>query len=274
MSYVEAKNIWVAYGGVSILERVSLSVERGTFCTIVGASGCGKSTFLRLLLGQEKAMRGAVYVDGEKVPEEPTPERGIVFQRYSVFPHLTVLQNLIVPAEFGEAPLTGRLFGRAYARAREEAMAMLRHIGIAHAADLYPAQLSGGMQQRLAIAQALMKHPKILLLDEPFGALDPGIRADMQALLLSIWRETGMTIFMVTHDIAEAFRLGTRLVVFDKVRHDPQHPAAYGATITYDLRLKNGMPVDGGPTAQTPPTHIAEKERAAHALPVPETSTA
>ncbi len=184
------------------------------------------------------------------------------------------MQNLIVPAEFAAAPLSGRLFGRRHAQARDEAMAMLGHIGIPHAASLYPAQLSGGMQQRLAIAQALMKHPKVLLLDEPFGALDPGIRADMQALLLSIWRETGMTIFMVTHDIAEAFRLGTRLIVFDKVRHDPQHPAAYGATITYDLPLKNGVPVDGGPTLQTNPTRLAEKERASHALPVPETSDA
>jgi NitT/TauT family transport system ATP-binding protein len=274
MSYVEARNIWVAYDGVSILERVSLRVERGTFCTIVGASGCGKSTFLRLLLGQEQATRGGVYVDGEKVPGEPTPERGIVFQRYSVFPHLTVLQNLIAPAEFGASPLTGRLFGKRYAEAKGAAMEMLHHIGIAHAADLYPAQLSGGMQQRLAIAQALMKHPKVLLLDEPFGALDPGIRADMQALLLSIWRETAMTIFMVTHDIAEAFRLGTRLVVFDKVRHDPQHPAAYGATITYDLRLKNGKPADGAPAPQTALSTIAEEKRAAHALPVPEASSA
>jgi NitT/TauT family transport system ATP-binding protein len=265
MSYVEARNIWVSYGPLSILERVTISVERGTFCTIVGASGCGKSTFLRLLLGQEQATRGAVYVDGEKVPTEPTAERGIVFQRYSVFPHLTVLQNLIIPAEFEAAPVSGRLFGQRYRAARDKAMAMLGHIGIPHAANLYPAQLSGGMQQRLAIAQALLKSPKVLLLDEPFGALDPGIRADMQALLLNIWRETDMTIFMVTHDIGEAFRLGTRLIVFDKVRHDPQHPAAYGATITYDLRLRNGMPVEiGAPVAAMIETSVQKQKQAAH----------
>jgi NitT/TauT family transport system ATP-binding protein len=264
MSFVEAKNIWVAYGPVSILERVSISVEKGTFCTIVGASGCGKSTFLRLLLGQERATRGGIDVDGQAIPGEPTPERGIVFQKYSVFPHLTVLQNLIIPAEFGAAPLSGRLFGRAKAKARDEAYAMLAKIGLGHAESLYPAQLSGGMQQRLAIAQALLKQPKILLMDEPFGALDPGIRADMQELLLSIWRDTGMTIFMVTHDIGEAFRLGTRLIVFDKVRHDPHMPSAYGATITYDLQLKNGR-LDGAEGGRMLAPVIQERERAAHA---------
>jgi NitT/TauT family transport system ATP-binding protein len=160
MSTVEARNVWVAYDKAIILERVSITVEHGTFCTIVGASGCGKSTFLRLLLGQEQPTRGGIYVDGEQVPGEPTPERGIVFQRYSVFPHLTALENLIIAAEFGAAPLTGRLFGSKYRKARDAATAMLRSIGIPHAANLYPAQLSGGMQQRLAIAQALLNSPK------------------------------------------------------------------------------------------------------------------
>ena len=97
-----------------------------------------------------------------------------------------------------------------------------------------PTALSGGMQQRLAIAQALMKSPPVLLLDEPFGALDPGIRTDMQDLLIAQWQERRLTVFMVTHDISEAFKLGTRLIVFDKVRHDPQFPNAFGATINYD----------------------------------------
>jgi NitT/TauT family transport system ATP-binding protein len=122
------------------------------------------------------------------------------------------------------------------------------------------------MQQRLAIAQALMKRPKILLLDEPFGALDPGIRADMQSLLHAIWQETGMTIFMVTHDISEAFRLGTRLIVFDKVRHDPQHPSAYGATITYDLALKSGAAADAAKTTEFITRQTVNSNRAAHAL--------
>jgi NitT/TauT family transport system ATP-binding protein len=266
MSFVEAQSVWVSYGGTPILERVSLSVERGTFCTIVGASGCGKSTFLRLLLGQERPSRGRIFVEGAPVPGEPTSDRGIVFQRYSVFPHLTVMQNLTLPAAFERSPVLARLFGKRQRIAEAAAEAMLAKIGLSHASGRYPAQLSGGMQQRLAIAQALMKRPKILLLDEPFGALDPGVRADMQTLLLSIWEETGMTIFMVTHDISEAFRLGTRLIVFDKVRHDPQHPAAYGATITYDLSVKSHAALDAAKTAEFLASQTVNHNRAAHAL--------
>ena len=103
--------------------------------------------------------------------------------------------------------------------------------------DRYPAQLSGGMQQRLSIAQAVICKPKILLLDEPFGALDPGVTADMHELILRFWTENRMTIFMVSHDIQESFMLGTRLLTFDKVRHDPQAPEAYGARVTYDMPL-------------------------------------
>ncbi len=261
MSYVEAKNIFVTYGDAPILERVSIGVERGTFCTIVGASGCGKSTFLRLLLGQEQPTRGEIFVDGAGIPGEPTPERGIVFQRYSVFPHLTVMENLTLPAAFEQSPFLSRLFGTRKREAEAGAEIMLEKIGLAHARDRYPAQLSGGMQQRLAIAQALLKRPKILLMDEPFGALDPGIRLDMQTLLMTIWQETGMTIFMVTHDISEAFRLGTRLIVFDKTRHDPQHPSAYGATITYDLKLKNGTTSDAAKTAEFLATETLTTDR-------------
>jgi NitT/TauT family transport system ATP-binding protein len=232
---LSVRDLFKEYDGAPILERVNIDVPEGAFCTIVGASGCGKSTFLRMLLSQEQPSRGEILLDGSPLPEEPTPDRGIVFQRYSVFPHLTVWQNLILAKEFEQAPLTGRLFGSARKKARDEICDLLDRIGLVPATDRYPAQLSGGMQQRLAIAQALVKRPKILLLDEPFGALDPGIRNDMHELLLGLWRELSMTVFMVTHDINEAFKLGTRLLVFDKVRHDPQAPHAYGATITYDL---------------------------------------
>ena len=112
---------------------------------------------------------------------------------------------------------------------------MLESVGLDQAADKYPHELSGGMQQRLALAQALIKKPRILLLDEPFGALDPGIRADMHKLVLSLWKEQKLTVFMITHDINEGFYLGTRLWVFDKPRLDPQAPGAYGARVTYDL---------------------------------------
>lgn len=234
---IQVKNIGMRYGNTQVLERVNLEVVDGTFCTIVGASGCGKSTFLRLLLSQERASTGEIYIDGIPLPLEPTSDRGIVFQRYSVFPHLTVEDNLLLSRDFESAPLSGKLYGMRRQEAREAISATLAKIGLNAAKDRYPAQISGGMQQRLAIAQALLKKPKILLLDEPFGALDPGIRADMHTLLLDLWQEHKMTIFMVTHDIKEAFELGTRLLVFDKIRHDPTEPEAYGATVTYDLAL-------------------------------------
>lgn len=240
---LSVRNVAKDYDGTPILERVSLDVKRGGFCTIVGASGCGKSTFLRMLLSQERPSAGEILLDGQPLPEAPTPDQGIVFQRYSVFPHLSVEDNLILSREFADAPWTGRLFGAARRRAREEVDDMLDSIGLSASRHAYPAQLSGGMQQRLAIAQALLKAPKILLLDEPFGALDPGIRKDIHALLLELWRARGMTVFMVTHDLQEAFALGTRLLVFDKVRHDPHAPEAFGATITYDLPIDDASGV-------------------------------
>ncbi|ULQ47828.1 ABC transporter ATP-binding protein [Flagellatimonas centrodinii] len=237
MSFLQIDHVWQTYGDTTVLEDLSLSITEGEFCSLVGASGCGKSTFLRLLLGQERASRGRILLDGTPIPPEPDASRGVVFQRYSVFPHLSVRDNVLAAFELRAAPFTGRLFGGTRRAAREEADAMLEAVGLGAARDRYPAALSGGMQQRLAIAQALVMKPRVLLLDEPFGALDPGIRKDMHALLLALWRQTGLTVFMVTHDLSEGFTLGTRLLVFDKLRHDPQHPSAYGARITYDIPL-------------------------------------
>jgi NitT/TauT family transport system ATP-binding protein len=236
MTYrVECRNLWKEYGDHVVLERINLAVKPGEFCTIVGASGCGKTTFLRILLGEESPTRGKVLLDGEPLTAEPGPDRGIVFQRYSVFPHLTVLKNVMLGLELKAARLTGHLLGAARRAARDQARQMLEAVGLAQALDKYPAELSGGMQQRLALAQSLVMHPEILLLDEPFGALDPGIRSDMHKLVLELWEKNDLTVFMITHDIKEGFYLGTRLLVFDKLRHDPQAPEAYGAGITYDL---------------------------------------
>jgi len=206
----------------------------------VGASGCGKSTFLRLLLGQERPSKGRVLLDGLPLAAEPDASRGVVFQRYSVFAHLSVLDNVAIGLELPAAPRLGRLFGARKRAAREAAAQLLQRVGLGPSLDKYPHQLSGGMQQRLAIAQALIGRPRMLLLDEPFGALDPGIRKDMHALLLELWRETRLTVFMVTHDLSEGFYLGTRLLVFDKRRIDEQAPQAYGASITYDIPLNPG----------------------------------
>ncbi len=220
-----------------MLENVNLEVKDHEFITIVGASGCGKTTFLRMLLGIEQPSRGTFLIDGQPLPAEPGPDRGIVFQRYSVFPHLTVLENVLLGLELERAPVLGRLFGAARKAAVAEAEAVLEEVGLYGARHKHPTSLSGGMQQRLSIAQAVIKRPKVLLLDEPFGALDPGISADMHQLILRLWDEHKMNIFMITHDIKEGFELGTRLLVFDKVRLDPQAPGAFGATITYDIPL-------------------------------------
>lgn len=249
MSFIDINNIWQEYGNHVVLERVNLQIQQGEFCSMVGASGCGKSTFLRLLLGQERPTRGSITLDGQPLAAEPNRSRGVVFQRYSVFPHLNVLDNVAIGLELPNSPLLGRLFGSRKKAAREQATQMLEKVGLGHALTKYPAQLSGGMQQRLAIAQAFIMQPRVLLLDEPFGALDPGIRKDMHALLLQLWSETRMTVFMVTHDLSEGFNLGTRLLVFDKVRIDPHEPNAYGARITYDIPLNEARMAE----VMTPP---------------------
>ena len=143
---ISVRGLSKSYAQVPVLERVSLEVAGGTFCTIVGASGCGKSTFLRLLLGQEQPTSGTISIDGKPLPPEPTPERGIVFQRYSVFPHLSVRDNLVLANDFEGAPILARRFGARRRAAIETADEMLEKIGLAQAADRYPAQLSGGMQ--------------------------------------------------------------------------------------------------------------------------------
>src|SRR5271165_1034933 len=238
MTQVTVRHLWKEFETQVVLENVNLHIGDHEFVTIVGASGCGKTTFLRMLLGVETPSRGQFLIDGQALPTEPGPDRGIVFQRYSLFPHLTVLENLLLGLELGAAPLLGRLFGSRRRVALSKAQEMLEAIGLQAAADKHPAQLSGGMQQRLSIAQSVICEPKILLLDEPFGALDPGITADMHTLIIKLWNMHKMTIFMVTHDLKESFALGTRLLVFDKVRLDPQAPEAFGATITFNIPLR------------------------------------
>ena len=239
MSFVEVRDIFQSYGARPIIERVNLDVDEGEFVSIVGASGCGKSTFLRLLLAQEQPTRGEIRVAGAPPAQEPGQARGVVFQKYSVFPHMTVRDN-IVAAEGFTAGFWGAFYGADRRAARDRAQETLDRIGLGHVADQYPAALSGGMQQRLAIAQALAAKPRVLLLDEPFGALDPGTRLSMHDFLNDLRAETGMTVFMVTHDLEEGFKLGDRVIVFDKPRWDPHDPEAFGATITYDFDARDG----------------------------------
>jgi NitT/TauT family transport system ATP-binding protein len=239
MSRIDIRNLWKTYDDNVVLENLNLTIEHGEFVSIVGASGCGKTTFLRMILGEEQPSRGSIEIDGEALLPEPSSARGIVFQRYSVFPHLTVLGNVLLALELGHAKYLCRSFGARRKDQIKRSLKMLERVGLGGAQDQYPAALSGGMQQRLALCQALIAAPKILLLDEPFGALDPGIRKDMQELVMELHQELGLTVIMITHDLAEGFQLGTRLMVFDQIRIDPQAPNLYGANVTYDLLLNS-----------------------------------
>lgn len=235
MGLIKAKNIWKNYGENIILEKVNFSMNSGEFCTLVGPSGCGKSTFLRMLLGIEQPSRGELFFEDKEYPKEPSDDRGIVFQRYSTLSHLNVIDNVIIGLEFKKSPFFGKLFGKAKKEAYEKADEILKAVGLYHSRDKFPHELSGGMKQRLSIAQSLVKEPKLLLLDEPFGALDPGISKDMHELLLDIHSKLNFGVVMVTHDISEAFKLGTRVLVFDKIKEDVDFPNRYGSTIVNDI---------------------------------------
>ncbi|MCW2318216.1 NitT/TauT family transport system ATP-binding protein [Rhodoblastus acidophilus] len=237
MSAIKVEKVWKEIGDQIVLENISFELASREFLMLVGPSGCGKTTFLRMLLGETAPTRGRILLDGEPLSAEPDSRRGIVFQRYSVFPHLTALGNVVLGAELREAPLLGKIFGARRKVLREEARALLAEVGLDHAENKYPAEMSGGMQQRLALAQALMRRPKVLLLDEPFGALDPGIRGDIQALMQKIWNESPLTVVMVTHDLSEAFRLGTRILAFERRRDRPEEKARYGATLAQDIPI-------------------------------------
>ena len=189
--------------------RVEDQPDIGEFVGILGPSGCGKSTVLRLIAGlgpQFPATSGTVFVHGKQVTA-PGPDRGFVFQDYANFPHRTVLDNVAFGLECAQVPEKER---------RERAREWISKVGLDPAKDAgkYPYQLSGGMNQRVAIARTLIMQPRIILMDEPFGALDPSTRQKMQNLLVSLWRELEATVFFITHDIAEAVYLGDRVLIF------------------------------------------------------------
>lgn len=249
MNAIVFDKVWKEYGDHVVLEQIDLTIAPRAFVALVGPSGCGKTTFLRMLLGEEKPTRGNIFVAGKPLKPEPDADRGVVFQRYSVFPHLTVLGNVVVGREFEKSGGLGRLFGSKRKQAEEEARELLTAIGLSGHESKYPAALSGGMQQRLALAQALMRRPKILLLDEPFGALDPGIRADIHVLMRRIWNESELTVVMVTHDLSEAFALGTRIIAFERPRNRPEELERYGSRLSADITPgMNGAALPKGAT--------------------------
>jgi NitT/TauT family transport system ATP-binding protein len=253
MTTVVLDRVWKEYGDQIVLENIDLKIESGSFVALVGPSGCGKTTLLRMLLGEEKPTSGRILLDGIPLKPEPDWDRGVVFQRYSVFPHLTVLGNVLIGREFEQSRFWGRLMGQKRKAAIEDARSLLNAVGLSEHEKKYPAALSGGMQQRLALAQALMRRPKVLLLDEPFGALDAGIRAEVHALMTELWMEQGITVVMVTHDLSEAFRLGTRVVALERRRNRPEEKERYGATIAHDIAVwppKKQKPLNGSPVLE------------------------
>jgi NitT/TauT family transport system ATP-binding protein len=206
------QDVHKSYGTKTVLEDIDLAVRQGEFCTVVGPSGCGKSTLLRLILGQEEPSSGHLYINGKPVGL-PDTDRGIVYQRYSLFPHLSVLDNVVLSQTLRLPPWTARRRRKTFVA---EAMHYLERMRLAEHAHKLPSALSGGMQQRVAIAQALLGKPQILLMDEPFGALDPATREEMQLFILELWENSGMTIFFVTHDLEEALFLGSRIFVLSQ----------------------------------------------------------
>ena len=187
------------YGNASkeVLRDVSFAVNSGEFVALVGSSGSGKSTVMRLIAGLEQPSAGTISIDGRPVTA-PGSDRGMVFQKYSLYPWLTAAQNVAFGME---------LQGRSRPEIRERTAYFLEVVGLADAARRLPRELSGGMQQRIAIARALAAEPQVLLLDEPFGALDIQIRESMQEFLRDLWQRTGLTALLITHDLEEALLL-------------------------------------------------------------------
>lgn len=186
-----------------VFEGLTLDIRRREFICAIGPSGCGKSTLARIVAGLDEASGGAVLLDGGAV-SGPGPDRGMVFQGYTLFPWLTVKANVMFGLEMG---------GQARSIAEQEARQWLDMVGLGKFENAYPHELSGGMKQRVAIARALANGPRILIMDEPFGALDAQTRAQMQGYLLQIWRKVDITILFITHDLDEAAYLADRILV-------------------------------------------------------------
>jgi NitT/TauT family transport system ATP-binding protein len=255
---LESEGLYHAFGSNRVLHDIKLRIVQGEIVALVGPSGCGKSTFLRMILGTLQPNRGQVTVytsrDGERVGSvvhKPGRDRGIVYQRYSLFPHLTALDNVAFGLMLDKTSIPQRTFHPLRWRAlrkkqRQASSELLEKLGLGHALKNYPHELSGGMRQRVAIAQALILKPAILLLDEPFGALDEATREELQRMLLGLYsenvdavrqgQEPPYTILMVTHELNEAIFVSDRILglsqYWDWKRQG--HDAFPGATIVYD----------------------------------------
>jgi len=188
-----------------VFQDVNINIDKGEFVCIIGHSGCGKSTILNVLAGLDQATHGAVIMDGKEI-SGPSLDRGVVFQNYSLLPWLSTLQNVC----FG---VKARWPSWSKDKVIEHSSKFLEMVGLGHSLEKKPSQLSGGMRQRVSIARAFATQPKLLLLDEPFGALDALTRGNIQDELIKIWSETHQTVFMITHDVDEAILLSDRILL-------------------------------------------------------------
>jgi len=201
---VENLNAW--FGKTQALQDISMNVAAKHATAIIGPSGCGKSTLLNIIAGLIPPSSGEVLVDGQAVTGRPGSDRGMVFQGYTLYPWLTVAQNVAFGLQFQKMPK---------AQQRDRVRYFLDVVGLWKFAHSYPKQLSGGMKQRVAIARALANEPALLLMDEPFGALDAQTKEQMQQFLLELWEKTHVTVLMITHDVEEAIYLSQRVYVMD-----------------------------------------------------------
>lgn len=253
---LSCRGVHQSFGANHVLHDLDLEIDRGTIVSLVGPSGCGKSTLLRAIVGTHPTQRGEYRAStgdsGELRPVDgPGRDRGIVYQRYSLFPHLTARENVALGPTLDRTSLPFRTLRPFYWRNLKkkylaEADAMLERVGLAHALHLYPSEMSGGMCQRVAIAQAIVMKPEILLLDEPFGALDEATREDLQEMLLALNAENiaarragtraPYTILIVTHEIYEAIFVAERVVGLSQYWDwkAAGHAHCPGATIVYD----------------------------------------
>ncbi len=199
---IQIQNVNKSFDEVHVLNNFSLDIEPGSFVSLIGPSGCGKSTLLRIIGGLEKSYEGAVFLDGEKISKAGS-DRGFAFQGSNLFPWLTVKGNVA----FG---LKAR---KIYKEKKQDVNEIINLVGLSGFENSYPHQISGGMQQRASLARALVGHPKVLLLDEPLGALDAFTRMNLQDEILRIKKENNMTMLMVTHDVDEAIYMSDRVVV-------------------------------------------------------------
>lgn len=209
---VEFRRVSVRFGDFTAIRDVSFSIEdapeRGEFVTIIGPSGCGKSTVLNIIAGFLRPTEGEVLVKGRPI-QGPGRDRGMIFQQYSSFPHLTVLENVVFGLEVNK-----RALGGDRAKRLKRAEDLVAQVGLGDHRHKYPHQLSGGQQQRVAIARSLAMEPQVLLMDEPFSALDEPTRLEMQELVVELWHRIKPTIFCVTHSVTEAVYLGERVWIF------------------------------------------------------------